>query len=157
MGQQLPPRPSAKHKNGVRILIKLSKGCGGDKPVREVAGTSKAMLAGIEQAYAEYAREKAKYPGQLPVLSLATTTPVTTGTGVTRSTNYRPTFRIDGWAKRPDDLIHIAAPKPAASAAVNGNGATAPATGGQTVPPPNSFQSGQGVPQVNTNLDDDFG
>jgi len=158
MGNQLPARPSAKHKNGIRMLLKLSKACGGDKPVREIAGTSKAFLGGVEQVYAEYAREKAKNPGQLPVLSLVSTTPIVSGNGATKSTNYRPTFRIDGWAKRPDDLIHTVAPQAATngSAATNGAGA-APSTGGQTVPPPNNFRPGNTVPQVNTNLDDDFG
>jgi hypothetical protein len=159
MGNQLPARPSQKHKNGIRMLVKLSKGCGGDKPVREIAGTSKAFLGGVEQVYAEYAREKAKYPGQLPVISLVSTTPIVSGNGATKSTNYRPTFRIDGWAKRPDDLIHVAVAAPVA--ATNGSGAatngTAPSTGGQTVPPPNNFRPGNTVPQGNTNLDDDFG
>jgi hypothetical protein len=154
MGQQLPARPSAKHKNGIRMLLKLSKACGGDKPVREVAGTSKAFLGGVEQVYAEYAREKAKYPSQLPVISLVSTTPVVSGNGATKSTNYRPTFRIDGWAKRPDDLIHI--PVAATTASTNGSGA-APSTGGQTAPPPNSFRAGNTAAPVAANLDDDFG
>jgi hypothetical protein len=118
--------------------------------VREIAGTSKAFLGGVEQVYAEYAREKAKYPGQLPVISLVSTTPVVSGQGQTKSTNYRPTFRIDGWAKRPDDLIYTAAP----AAPTNGSG-VAPSTGGETALPPNSFR--QPAPEVHANLDDEFG
>jgi hypothetical protein len=155
MGNQLPDRPSAKHKNGIRMLVKLSKGCGGDKPVREIAGTSKAFLGGVEQVYAEYAREKAKYPGQLPVISLVSTTPIVSGNGATKSTNYRPTFRIDGWAPRPVDLIHTPVAAPAV-VAMNGSGA-APSTGGQTVPPPNSFRPGNAAAPAAANLDDDFG
>jgi type II secretory pathway pseudopilin PulG len=161
MGQQLPAKPSEKHKNGVRVMLKLAPSCGGDKQVREIASSAKAFLGGIEQIYSEYARDKAKYPGQLPVITLVSTTPVTTGSGITKSTNYRPTFRIDGWKPRPADLIHKAAAKPAAT---NGSG-TAPSTGGQTVPPPNNFRdagefgelSRNTVPQVHANLDDDFG
>ena len=148
IGSTLPDRPSPKHKNGLRVLIKLGNNCGGDKRVREIAGTSKSFLAGIEEAYLAYTRDKPKYPGQLPVLSLVSTTPVTSGSGAQKSTNYRPTFRIDGWAKRPDDLIHIAAAAPAA-AHTNGSG-VAPPTGAQTVPPPNKMQQ-------QNNLDDDFG
>ena len=148
MGNVLPDRPSAKHKNGLRMLLKLAAPCGGDKRVREIAGTSKSFLAGIEKAYLEYSKEKAKYPGQLPIVSLVETTPVTTGSGATKSTNYRPTFRIDGWAKRPDDLIHIPVAAPAASPHTNGSGA-APSTGAQTVPPP--------IAMKQQNLDDDFG
>jgi hypothetical protein len=148
MGNVLPDRPSAKHKNGLRMLLKLAAPCGGDKRVREIAGTSKSFLAGIEEAYVAYTKDKAKYPGQLPVLSLVSTTPVTSGSGTTKSTNYRPTFRIDGWAKRPDDLVHLPVAAPAAAHTTNGSGA-APVTGAQTVPPPNKMQS--------QNLDDDFG
>jgi hypothetical protein len=154
VGQQRPAKPSDQHKDGIRLMLRLSAACGGDKPVREIAGVAKSFLAGFEQAYAEYLREKDKYPGQLPVLSLASTTPVTTGSGATKSTNYRPNFRIDGWKPRPNDLVHIAAPA-AATTATNGSG-IAPATGGQTVPPPNTFKPAP-VLQANTNLDDDFG
>jgi hypothetical protein len=149
-------------------MLKLSKACGGDKPpVREIAGTSKAFLSGIEQVYLEYNTQKHKYPGQLPVISLVSTTPVISGSGTTKSTNYRPTFRIDGWAKRPDDLLFlvVATPvdnpvdksahdratqiKPDDLARANGSG-MAPSTGSQTVPPPNRMAATQ-------NLDDDFG
>ena len=162
IGQQLPPKPSEKHKNGVRILLKLAPSCGGDKQVREIASSAKAFLGGIEQVYSEYLREKAKYPGQLPVLTLASTTPVVTGTGQTKSTNYRPTFNISGWAKRPVDLVYTATAMPSAPAAhTNGAGngsAAAPSTGGQTVPPPNSFRAGNtAAPAVATMADDDFG
>jgi hypothetical protein len=148
MGQEMPVRPSPKHKNGIRMLVKLNKACGGDKPVREIAGTAKTFLNGVEKVYQEYQREAAKYPGQLPVISLASTTPVTSGNGTQKSTNYAPTFRIEGWAKRPEDLKFV-------SVATNGSGVQtqgAPQTGHQTVPPPNKL-----VPQVNTIADDDFG
>ena len=100
MGKQLPERPSPKHKNGIRMLLKLTKGCGGDKPVREIAGTSKAFLSGVEAVYAEYAREKSNHPSELPVLVLVSTTPVSSGSGDRKSTNYHPVFRIDGWIKQ---------------------------------------------------------
>src|SRR3954452_11089038 len=65
IGEALPDRPSANHKNGVRVEIKLSKDCGGDKPVREIAGTSRAFLSGLEPVYAEYEAEKGQVPGQV--------------------------------------------------------------------------------------------
>ena len=132
MGTQLPDRPSAKHKNGIRMLLKLTKGCGGDKPVREIAGTSKAFLSGVEAVYAEYAKEKGSYPGKLPVIVLVSTTPVTSGSGDRKSTNYHPQFKIDGWMPRPEDLIHLRA-----EAAPKSNG-TAPSTGSTQMPPPKS-------------------
>ena len=81
IGNEFPARPSDKHKNGVRFMIKLSKDCGGDKPIREIAGTSKAFLSGIEAVYTQYLAEKDKHPGKLPVIVLEKTTPVKTGTG----------------------------------------------------------------------------
>jgi hypothetical protein len=51
IGNELPPRPSPEHKNGVRFKIKLSKNCCGDKPIREIAATSNAFLSGIEAVY----------------------------------------------------------------------------------------------------------
>lgn len=144
-GHTLPDRPSPRHKNGVRFLLKLSKACGGDKPVRELAGTSKAFLSGVEEVYGEYLRDKAKYPGMLPAISIASTTPVKSGSGAQVSTNYRPKFRIDGWAKRPEDLVYL---RPSV-APVEPLAKTPPATGSQTVPPPNEMKQ-------NT-LEDDFG
>jgi hypothetical protein len=100
-GNELPARPSDKHKNGVWVMVKLSKGCGGAKPIRELAGTSKALLSGVEAVFAQYA-EKDEHPGLLPVIVLEETVLVKTGTGDKSSTNYHPTFKIVGWAPRGD-------------------------------------------------------
>src|SRR4029077_12594156 len=102
IGKEFPGRPSEKHKHGVRLMIKLAKDCGGDKPIREMAGTSKAFLAGIEAVYIQYLAEKDEHPGMLPVIVLEKTTPVRSGTGEHSSTNYQPTFKIVGWAPRGD-------------------------------------------------------
>jgi hypothetical protein len=131
IGSQLPGRPSPTHKQGIRLLMRLSKACGGDKPVREIAGNAKAFLGGMDEVYGEYKNEKAKYPGQLPVIVLVTTIPVTTGSGEKKSTNYQPKFKIDGWAPRPPDLIHIRAAE-----AAKPTTQTAPSTGSTAAPPP---------------------
>jgi hypothetical protein len=171
MGTQLPPRPTPDYKNGLRFMLKLDTVCGGDKKVREIAGTAKAFLGGVEQVFGEYLRQKGSNPGKLPVLALTGTMPIETGTGSKKSTNYRPSFRIEGWVNRPADLI----PSPKQGAApvaqppqqpgqtqANGGMAPwegspsqgAPPTGGQVVtspPAPNP----QAAPQQN--LDSDFG
>ena len=113
-------------------MLKLSKECGGDKPIREIAGTSKAFLSGIEAIYAQYLKEREKYPGKLPVITLEKTIPVKTGTGERSSTNYHPQFRISGWAPRGDLVFEpkggsaAAAPSPGIASA---SPATAPSTG----------------------------
>src|SRR5262249_25601466 len=79
IGSQLPDRPSARHKNGVRFMVKLAKDCGGAKPIREIAGTSKAFLSGIQAVYKDYEGQKAANPGKLPVIVLDRTTPIKSG------------------------------------------------------------------------------
>lgn len=107
-----PPQPTPSHKDGVRFVMKLSKQCAGDKPVREIAGNSKAFLAAIEIVYAEYLRDRERNAGKLPVLVMDGSTPVKSGSGAQTSTNYQPNFRIDGWANRPADLpIKVDAPR----------------------------------------------
>jgi hypothetical protein len=144
-GMPLPDKPSAKHKNGIRFLLKLAKTCGGDRPVREMAGTAKAFVSGVEEVYQEYEREKLKYPGKLPVIVLVGTEVVKSGKGQNTSTNYRPKFKIDGWATRPEDLVHIPVTADAPATAP----ATAPSTGSTAVPPP--------AAAATVLADDDFG
>jgi hypothetical protein len=142
MGSKLPDRPSDKHKNGIRFMVKLAKDCAGDRPIREIASTARVFLAGIEAAYLQYLADKDKNPGKLPVLMLEKTTPVTAGSGQKTSTNYQPTFRIAGWAPRGDlqpqpKGMNTPAQAPAQSYPSNGSGNAAPATGAQrAVPPP---------------------
>jgi hypothetical protein len=103
IGQRLPMKPSDVHKNGIRFMVKLSKECAAEHaPVREVAGTSKAFLSGVEAVYLQYKADAAKNPGKLPVIVMEKTTLVKTGTGERTSTNYHPTFKIVGWAPRGD-------------------------------------------------------
>ena len=52
LGTQLPARPSDKHKQGVRLMLKLSKECGGD--VREMATCAKAAMRGVDKGYVAY-------------------------------------------------------------------------------------------------------
>jgi hypothetical protein len=147
MGKQLPPKPSDRHKNGLRFMVKLAKDCGGAKPIREVAGTSKAFLSGIEQVYLEYMKQKDANPGKLPVLTLEKTVPIKTGSGEKSSTNYTPILKIIGWAARGDLKFEgkaAGAPTPNAT----GNGA-APATGATRAVPPQA--------QQHTVSADDFG
>ena len=109
--------------------------------LREMASTAKAFVNGVNEVYQEYEREKAKYPGKLPVIVLVSTTPVKSGNGSNTSTNYQPKFKIDGWAPRPEDLAHIPVTADAP--------ATAPSTGSTAVAPPAAAAA--------VSADDDFG
>lgn len=145
-GQQLPDRPSEQHKRGVRFIVKLAKSCVGadGKAIREVAGTAKAFINGVEAAFLEYQKYKAQNIGKLPVLSLEKTVPVKTGSGTQSSTNYSPVFRVEAWAPRGD-----LAPQP--RTVTNGSGQQpqqmgAPSTGSTT----------RSAPQPSTNIADEF-
>jgi hypothetical protein len=144
IGSRLPDRPSDRHKNGIRFMLKLSKDCGGSKPIREIAGTSKAFLRGVEAVYREYEAAKASNAGKLPVIVLEKTTAIKSGTGAQSSTNYVPTFRIAGWAPR-GDLEFVPKAKAAAS---NGHAApaaaTPPWTGSTKIEPPGPPASDDG-------------
>src|SRR6187455_3164852 len=146
MGSKLPDRPTPRHKNGVRFMVKLAKECTGPdgKSIREVAGTSKAFLSGIENIYLEYQKDKAKNPGKLPVLMLEKTVPIKTGSGEKSSTNYHPVFAIAGWVPRGD-----LAPQPKA----NGSGQQPQAMQGNTAP--STGAQPKAAPQAQPSLADD--
>lgn len=141
----IPPKPDGRSKNGVRFMLKLSKECGGDRPVREIAGNAKVFVAGIESIFDTYEKEVEQHPGHLPVLALERTIPIKTGQGEKTSTNYQPIFKIRSWVQRPDDLTYTAKTTTTSVAPSS----TPPSTGSTKVPPPNAAQSADD--------DDDFG
>lgn len=99
-----PERPSDKHRKGSRVVLKLSKESGGD--IRELSSHAKAFLRGLDKLHDDYLAAAKANPGKLPVVVLADTTPITTGEGAKKSTNYVPVFEITGWVKRPEDLVY---------------------------------------------------
>jgi hypothetical protein len=148
VGKEFPNKPSANHKNGIRFMLKLSKVCaGGSAAVREIAGTSKAFLSGIEALYENYLEEKGENPDKLPVVVLEKVEPIKTGIGAKSSTNFQPIFRIVGWAPRGDltfvpKATPLTAPEPQTP-----QGATPPSTGSIRAQPPSQEEA----------PDDDFG
>ena len=141
MGSELPPRPSPKHKPGVRLMIKLSKDCGGDKPIRELSGTAKAFVGGVEQAYLAYQAGNAANPGKLPVMVLKTTKLIKSGKGEKASTNYQPVFEIVGWTPRGDlTFVPKATPTNGPQPQAAQSNDTPPSTGSTRAPPPSQQQ-----------------
>jgi len=108
-GTERGPKPSDNHKGGIRMAVKLSGECGGD--CRELAGTSGAMMKGIDLLHDEYLAGAPANPGKLPVVVLEDTIPIESGSGTKKSTNYQPVFKIAGWVKRPSGLNETAAPQ----------------------------------------------
>lgn len=139
-GEAHPSQPSSDHKQGVRLLVKLGKECGGD--IREIAGNAKSMLRGIDELHNDYLKGVIDNPNKLPVIVLKDTVPVTTGEGTKKSTNYVPIFEIVSWVARPADLVYV--PKARINAPASGG---APITGSRQVNAPASAVSSE----------DDFG
>lgn len=106
LGDPMPQKPAdPKWKQGARVMMKLHQSCGGD--IRETTSNAAAFLKGIDDLHTAYEAGKAANPGMLPVVTLETTIPITSGTGQNKSTNYQPVFKIAGWAPRPKDLVHV--------------------------------------------------
>jgi hypothetical protein len=145
IGDPIPQAPSPDHRPGARILVKLSKENGGD--LRELASTAKAFLRGLNALHDEYLAGASANKGKLPVVELADTTPITSGEGARKSTNYSPVFKIVSWVDRPADLVYIPKSRSAAAPAAG----SPPSTGGTKVSAP----ADDYVPGFDD--DDDFG
>lgn len=150
MGTELPARPTPNHKNGIRFVLKLSKECGGDKPIREIAGTSKAFLSAVEAVFEQYDAGRAENPGKLPVIVMdGEPTPVKSGQGQKQSTNYHPKFKVVAWAARGDLVFTPKDGGQAKQAAPSSPAQTPPSTGATKVDPPKA--------KVLETVEDDFG
>jgi hypothetical protein len=136
IGEPLPPRPTPNAKNGVRLMMKLSKECGGDKPVREMASSAKAFLQGLEELFIAY-QNMPKDEGKLPVVTITDTIPIKSGSGDRQSTNYKPQFKITAWAPRGDLEWKAKNEAPAAPKAEG----FAPQTGSTRVDPPKAKEA----------------
>lgn len=132
IGDQVPPAPTPDHRPGARILVKLSKENGGD--IRELASTAKAFLRGLNALHDEYLSGAASNKGKLPVVELVDTTPITSGEGARKSTNYSPVFKIASWVDRPSDLVYI----PKSRSTVSVSAGSPPSTGGTKVSAPSN-------------------
>lgn len=151
LGDPMPHKPAdSGFKQGVRIMMKLHASCGGD--IREITGNSAAFLKGVDELHTAYEAGKAANPDKLPVVTLQSTMPITSGSGQKKSTNYQPVFEIVAWAPRPTDLVHVAKGS-AAPMQQTASPSTAPSTGSTQVsaPPPAAQQ------KVLETADNDFG
>lgn len=140
LGQPLPPKPDGVdaqgrplYRQGFRVKVYSKNTLGG---VKHWNHSAKCVLAAVDALHDAYQAQKAQHPGKVPVVELVETTPVTTGQGEKRSTNYAPVFRIVSWIDRPAELDGgEAEPEPAAQPQ------TPPATGGTHMPPPQQAQT----------------
>lgn len=147
LSKGFPERPSPKHKQGVRIMMKLGKSVANGQPaVREFSSSAVVVLKSIDALYEAYKDGVAANPGKLPAVKLVSSTGVKSGSGDKSTTNYMPTWQIVSWVDRPSDLMPRAATS-TAPAAVSGP----PSTGSTATPPP-----AQRAPAM-ADADSDFG
>jgi hypothetical protein len=108
LGFPLPQRPAgvdangkAAYNQGFRVRIFSPKALGG---VREWAATAKCVLSAMDGLHSAFEAAPESKKGLLPVVCLETTTPVTSGQGAKKSTNYAPVMKIVKWVERPSDF-----------------------------------------------------
>lgn len=158
-----PQKPSDTHKQGIRFLVKLHGSCGGD--VREMASNAGAFLEGISKLHDEYLAQVKDHPGKLPIVVFEDSYARATGSGDRKSTNYVPVFNIEGWTKRPEDLVYTprdGSGQPPASAPAASNKFAGPnddvpfdAAPARSTPP--ATGSTRAAPPKVTSSDSDFG
>jgi hypothetical protein len=119
LGAPFPANPGGQAKQGVRLIMKLSKECGGD--VREMATSAKAAMRGIDDLHTAYETGEKQNPGKLPVVS------------------FKDALEIIGWVPRPEGLEF----KPRGAPTANGgtHKTTPPATGSTQVSAPAAKQT----------------
>lgn len=155
IGQTMPENPGGKFRQGVRIMLKLGKECGGD--IREIATTSKAVRNAFDTCHTAYINGLKANPGKLPIVSLdekSPTIPITSqgrdeeGNAL-KTTNYAPVLVITSWVDRPADLVFV--PKG------GGHVEAAPAYVPPSTPPSTGAQRVSAPEETIPGFDDDFG
>jgi hypothetical protein len=106
-GQRTPPEPESpgtsatgkplRYKPGFRVPV-VSRAIGG---VREFAGNSAALIAGMNELHTEYEAAPEARVGKLPLVKLTDVLEMISG----QASNYQPVFTIVSWVDRPEDVL----------------------------------------------------
>jgi hypothetical protein len=129
----LAPQPSKEHRQGFRVRLYAPKLLGG---LREFASNAKAVIAAMDGLHSAYEAAPERQQGLVPVVCLASTTPITTKTPQGSTTNYAPVFRIEKWVPRPAELDAAAAATPVAAPAPSPARHVPPPAAAPPSPPP---------------------
>lgn len=109
LGAAMPDRPSPDHKQGVRMIVKLGKDCGGD--VREISATAKSILGPIDKLHDEWTAGAAANAGKSPLVKMTGMKKIDTKTQHGANTNFEPQFEVVRWIDKPS--FAVAAGEPA--------------------------------------------
>jgi hypothetical protein len=104
--------------------------------LREWASSANAVLEAVDDLYAKFRDAPEAHRGQIPIVELTKTIPVTTGRGARQSTIYAPGFVITGWTDRVPEMgaRTVSAPTPRAAAAAGASAAPIPGDLGDSIP-----------------------
>jgi hypothetical protein len=98
LGRDIGDAPSDKHKEGIRVVMKLDASLG--STVREFVSTAVGVYYSFDALHDEYLAGLADHPGQLPIVECVGVQEEKTSAG----TSAAPIWKIVGWAPRPPEL-----------------------------------------------------
>lgn len=122
-GVAMPPQPQDKDAEGklmfrpgfyVKVVGQAVDGA------REWCSNAAVLLNAMDELYQQVIHAPEAAAGKIPLIRIASTVAVKSGTGARSSTNYAPVLAVDTWVDRPDICGPRTVPAP------GGNG-TAPA------------------------------
>src|SRR5262249_5285632 len=97
-GEDIGDPPSAKHKEGLRVLALMDDTLSGD--VRELMSTAGGLWNGLDTLHDLYLADRDKNPSKLPVVVLSGTIDA----GTAQNPSHEPVFSISEWVPRPSEL-----------------------------------------------------
>ena len=137
-GRALPAQPQDKDDKGKLVsrpgfyALVAGQAIGG---IREWCSNAAILLNALDELFNLYAEQPEAAGGKIPLISIVSTVPVTSGTGAQKSTNYKPVFKIVGWVDRLADMGERTVPPPAPKAIPAAAAPTAPPPAAPTPPP----------------------
>jgi len=99
IGEAMPERPSAGHKNAFRLRI-YSKEMG----LREFSHSAKTVLRKMDELHTQFEAERGANTGKLPVIEIEGTEPVKINTPQGELRFKVPNWKIVSWVDRPDEM-----------------------------------------------------
>ena len=138
LGHPIPPKPPSpgqdgatgkamQFRNGFRIPV-AGQAIGG---VRELAGNSSAMIAGMNELHTAFEAAPEAAAGKIPVVKLVSVMEVKAG----QSSNFQPVFQIMQWVDRPAALGERTVPAPRGGARTQAAPQPQPGTQGAPAQP----------------------
>lgn len=137
-GRSLPAQPQDKDDKGKLVsrpgfyALVAGQALGG---IREWCSNAAILLNALDELFNLYAEQPEAAAGKIPLISIVSTVPVTSGTGAQKSTNYKPVFKIMGWVDRLADMGERTVPPPSAKAISAAAAPAAPPPAAPTPPP----------------------